>query len=93
MDQLIQCQIDVTQAPNIAAMGLSLADSKVVLAWIQRDALFQSALKTITALLRFAVLQHCQQLRALFSFLMRIGISRERMRRIDARPRPQCSIW
>ena len=38
-------------------------------------ALFQSALKTITALLRFAVLQHCQQLRAWFSFLMRIGIS------------------
>ena len=39
------------------------------------DALFQFALKTITALLRLAVLQHCLRLRALFSFLMQIGIS------------------
>ena len=36
--------------------------------------LFQFALKTITALLRLAVLQHCLRLRALFSFLMQIGI-------------------
>lgn len=33
--QLTQCQIDVMQAPDIAAMGLSLADSKVLLAWVQ----------------------------------------------------------
>ena len=37
--------------------------------------LFQFALKTITALLRLAVLQYCLRLRALFSFLMQIGIS------------------
>ena len=28
---LTQCQIDVALAPDIAAMGLSLADSKVLL--------------------------------------------------------------
>ena len=39
-----------------------------------RTVLFQFALKTITALLRLAVLQHCLRLRALFSFLMQIGI-------------------
>ena len=39
-----------------------------------RAVLFQFALKTITALLRLAVLQHCLRLRALFSFLMQIGI-------------------
>ena len=38
------------------------------------NVLFQFALKTITALLRLAVLQHCLRLRALFSFLMQIGI-------------------
>ena len=37
--------------------------------------LFQFALKTITALLRLAVLQHRLRLRALFSFLMQIGIT------------------
>ena len=54
-------------------------------AWVRKQAfifrylgvwvLFQFALKTITALLRLAVLQHCLRLRALFSFLMQIGIS------------------
>ena len=48
-------------------------------AWRSRPAnvptLFQFALKTITALLRLAVLQHCLRLRALFSFLMQIGIN------------------
>ena len=38
--------------------------------------LFQFALKTITALLRLAVLQHCLRLRALFSFQMQIGITK-----------------
>ena len=33
--QLVRCLIDVQQTPDIAAMGLSLADSKVLLAWIQ----------------------------------------------------------
>ena len=41
----------------------------------EQDVLFQFALKTITALLRLAVLQHCLRLRALFSFLMQIGIT------------------
>ena len=36
--------------------------------------LFHFALKTITALPRLAVLQHCLRLRALFSFLMQIGM-------------------
>ena len=44
-------------------------------AFTQLTGLFQFALKTITALLRLAVLQHCLRLRALFSFLMQIGIS------------------
>ena len=29
------CQIDVTQMPDTSAIGLSLADSKAMLAWIQ----------------------------------------------------------
>ena len=40
----------------------------------QKRVLFQFALNTITALLRLAVLQLCLRLRALFSFLMQIGI-------------------
>ena len=40
--------------------------------------LFQFALKTITALFRLAVLQHCLRLRALFSFLMQIGIRKQK---------------
>ena len=48
-----------------ATFKAALADGK----------LFQFALKTITALLRLAVLQHCLRLRALFSFLMQIGIT------------------
>ena len=38
--------------------------------------LFQFPIKTITALLRLAVLQHCLRLRALFSLLLGIGIRR-----------------
>ena len=33
--QLTQCLIDIADCPDLAAMGLSLADSKAVLRWIQ----------------------------------------------------------
>ncbi len=46
--ELNHCEIDLPQAPDIAAMGLSLADSKAVLAWIQ-GAIVRRQIEAISA--------------------------------------------
>ena len=64
---------DIVALGSIANPNFNASNAGVAIG-SAANVLFQFALKTITALLRLAVLQHCLRLRALFSFLMQIGI-------------------